>query len=125
MIRDHDTTTVFHIAVRAEWDADAGGLTYVPAAFANEGFIHWSYAAQLVATARRYYQGREDLILLRASRAALAAHLVDENLLGGTELFPHLYAPLLRSDVIETAAIAWLKNGEPEFLRGYLDNQVT
>lgn len=125
MIREHDRTTVFHIAVRAEWEAGAGGLHYVPSGYADEGFIHWSYPAQVAATARRYYQARDDLILLRASRAALAAHLVDENLVGGTELFPHLYGPLLRSDVVETASITWSADGEPMFLRDYLRQEAS
>ena len=46
------------------------------------------YADQVTATAERYYQDRQDLVLLRISRAQLGLDVVDENLLGGAELFP-------------------------------------
>lgn len=102
-----DTAHVFHIAELAVWQASAHEMHYVPSAFANEGFIHLSYARQVRATAARYYAGRSDLLLLRMVKANLGGALRDENLVGGSELFPHLYAPLARDVVNALARIHW------------------
>jgi uncharacterized protein (DUF952 family) len=109
IIREQVAGAVFHIAERHVWDASSD--IYVPSAFADEGFIHLSYADQVTATAERYYQDRQDLVLLRISRAQLGLDVVDENLLGGAELFPHLYAPLHHGAVEAVTAVVWDAQG--------------
>lgn len=99
-----DRTTLFHLAVRDEWHADAAGTTYVPAAFASEGFVHCSYRGQLAGVYRRYYAGRRDLVVLELDRAAIDAAVgadavVEEPSPATGELFPHLYAALPRAAV--------------------------
>jgi uncharacterized protein (DUF952 family) len=59
----------------------------------RDGFIHFSSAEQLAETAAKHYAGREDLVLLWVSAAALGAALRWEPSRGGA-LFPHLYAAL-------------------------------
>ena len=86
--------TVFHITTQAEADAAAVSGTYTPAAFAREGFIHCSYRSQVLATADRLFRGRRDLVLLQIDRNALSCPVVDENLEGGRELYPHVYGAL-------------------------------
>jgi len=71
---ESDAAHVFYIAEAPVWQASAHATHYVPSAFANEGFIHLSYARQVRATAARHYAGR-------------------------TDLFSHLYAPLARDAV--------------------------
>jgi uncharacterized protein (TIGR00730 family) len=90
--------TLFHLAAQADWQRP--GPTYVPAAYATDGFIHCSTAQQLPAVANRFYRGREDLVLLRIAPGELGAEVRFENLEGGTELYPHLYGELPRSAVI-------------------------
>jgi uncharacterized protein (DUF952 family) len=75
---------------------------YEPSAFVREGFIHCSYAHQVLAVANRIFRGRPDLILLEIDPAALDCRVVDENLEGGSELFPHIYGRLPMSAVIRT-----------------------
>ena len=88
-------TRLFHITTRAEADrALAAGTTYTPAAYAREGFIHCSYAPQVVATANRIFRGKSDLVLLEIDPSALTCRVVDENLEGGRELYPHIYGEL-------------------------------
>lgn len=73
---------------------------YAPDAFTTEGFIHCSYAHQVSAVANRIFKGRTGLVLLEIDRSKLASRVVDENLEGGGELFPHIYGRLPMSAVI-------------------------
>ena len=99
-IRRPEVARLYHITSAAE--AREAGKTgvYEPAAFAREGFIHCSYAYQVAATANRIFRGRPDLVLLEIDPAGLDCPVVDENLEGGVELFPHIYGRLNMSAVI-------------------------
>ena len=86
---------LFHITTRDEFEAARGScVDYQPADYAREGFIHCSYGHQVQATAARHFAGRTGLVLLEIDRQALTCPVVDENLSGGAELFPHVYGPL-------------------------------
>jgi uncharacterized protein (DUF952 family) len=92
---------LYHItSAREAYEARECGV-YVPAAFAREGFIHCSYAHQVVATANRIFRGRRDLVLFEIDPARLNCKVVDENLEGGAELFPHIYG-YLQMDAVAT-----------------------
>jgi len=80
-------------------DARAAGV-YRPAAFAREGFIHCSYRRQVVPVANRLFRGRQGLVLLEIDPAQVPPPIVDENLEGGAELFPHIYGPLPLTAVV-------------------------
>ena len=73
---------------------------YEPTAFAQEGFIHCSYEHQVLPVANRIFRGRRDLVVLEIDPSGLACPVVDENLEGGTELFPHVYGRLKMTAVI-------------------------
>ncbi len=62
----------------------------------RDGFLHFSTAAQLRASAAKHRAGQPDLWLLSVRADALGADLKWEASAGGTRpgLFPHLYAPL-------------------------------
>jgi uncharacterized protein (DUF952 family) len=92
-------TPIFHITSRAEADEARRTGTYVAAAFQRDGFIHCSYARQLTRVADARFHGRSDLVLLEIDRARVGCEVVDENLEGGSELFPHVYGPLPMSAV--------------------------
>lgn len=85
---------LFHITSRDEWEAAQAAGEYLPTAFAVEGFIHCSYERQVEATGRRHFAGRTGLVLLEIDRSAVPSRIVDENLSGGADLFPHIYGPL-------------------------------
>jgi uncharacterized protein (DUF952 family) len=87
-------TTLFHITSQTEAKNALAAGSYLPAGFAAERFIHCSYAHQLLKVAELHFPGRDDLVLLEIERAALACPVVDENLEGGAELFPHIYGEL-------------------------------
>jgi uncharacterized protein (DUF952 family) len=88
------TNRLFHITSRQEWDASVPAGEYLPADFAREGFIHCSYGRQVEKTAAKHFAGRTGLVLLEINRDAVHSRIVDENLSGGTEPFPHIYGPL-------------------------------
>jgi uncharacterized protein (DUF952 family) len=85
---------LFHITSEEEWRAAQASGEYRPQAFSREGFIHCSYAGQVLRTANRIFKGVRDLVLLEIDPARLSCAVVDENLEGGAELFPHVYGPL-------------------------------
>ena len=51
--------------------------------------------------ANRRFPGRADLMLMEIDRTRLACDVVDENLEGGTDLFPHIYGRLPMSAVVQ------------------------
>ena len=85
---------LFHIAPREEVERARAAGQYVPAAFSTEGFIHCSHRHQVVKTAARFFRGVQNLVLLEIDAGRVGAQVVEENLEGGEELFPHLYGSL-------------------------------
>lgn len=92
--------TVFHILHRDEWLAAQGAREYRPSSLDTEGFIHFSTAPQLLASAARYYAGQSGLVVLAVREDALIAELRYEPV--RDEAFPHLYGPL-NLDAVEQA----------------------
>ena len=90
---------LFHIAPAAALSID-GTEEYKPATFNEEGFIHCSYESQVLEVANRLFRGRSDLVLLEIDRQRLTCPVVDENLEGGQELYPHIYGALPRHTVV-------------------------
>ena len=90
---------IFHITSQAEWEVARVFGEYRPRTFAREGFIHCSYAQQVVPVANRLFRGAQDLVLLEIDTTRLTCPIVDENLEGGGEQFPHVYGPLPASAV--------------------------
>jgi uncharacterized protein (DUF952 family) len=87
-------TMIYHICRREEWAAaesagDYGGSSQDRA----DGFIHFSGADQVKASAARHRAGQDGLVLLTVEAAALGDALKWEPSRGGA-LFPHLYGPL-------------------------------
>ncbi|MCH9673242.1 MAG: DUF952 domain-containing protein [Gammaproteobacteria bacterium] len=84
--------TLFHITDDRQWPC--AGEHYLPNTYSVDGFVHCSTAKQVLATAQRYFQGRDDLILLAINTTMIEADIRYENLIGGSELFPHIYGPI-------------------------------
>jgi len=84
---------IFKIVPRAEWEASSGDY-HGSAHDQADGFLHFSTAAQLPETLRRYYADKDDLILVAVDATALGAALKWEYSASRGEDFPHLYATL-------------------------------
>jgi uncharacterized protein (DUF952 family) len=92
---------IYHITSADEAAAAARSGSYVPIGFEADGFIHCSHAGQVREVANRRFTGRTDLVLLEIDRTKLACDVIDENLEGGAELFPHIYGRLPMSAVVD------------------------
>lgn len=91
---------IFHITSKQEANAAQRTGEYIPQRFNEEGFIHCSYEQQVAGVLDRIFKGRTDLVLLEIDPSRLTCKVVDENLEGGSELFPHVYGRLPMSAVI-------------------------
>ena len=101
------TERIYKICGQAEWRAAVDAGIYTGSADdVRDGFIHFSLARQLAATAAKYFAGRTDLVLVAVEVEQLGAALRFEASRGG-DLFPHLYAPLSIGSVLWTAALPW------------------
>lgn len=93
---------VYKIATEAAFAPTRGTPSFAGMPIdANDGYIHFSSAAQLAETLRLHFAGQSGLVLLAVRSADLGNALVWEQSRGGA-LFPHLYGGPL-----PTAAIAW------------------
>jgi uncharacterized protein (DUF952 family) len=85
---------IYKILPRAEWAAAQGAGRFEGSAVDHEdGYIHFSTAAQAPETARRYFSGMADLVVLEVESDDLGEALRWEPSRGG-DLFPHLYGSL-------------------------------
>ena len=102
---------IFKVVSQEEWNS--AGPEYPGSAHDRaDGFLHFSTAAQLPETLRRYYAGRDDLLLLAVSTEALGAALKWEPSPSRGEDFPHLFSALPRSAVLWTRALTRRPDGE-------------
>ncbi len=85
---------IYKISPRDVWQkaVEAGVFLGAPVD-EQDGFIHFSTAAQVVETAARHFAGQDDLMLVAVDTARLGDALKWEPSRGG-ELFPHLYSSL-------------------------------
>lgn len=85
---------IYHICRRAEWAvAEAAGGYPGSSQDKADGFIHFSTADQVVASAAKHRAGQSGLVLLTVDPAPLGDALRWEASRGGA-LFPHLYGSL-------------------------------
>ena len=92
--------TVYKICPAALWrDAVAAGVFHGSEVDLRDGFIHFSTAEQVAETAAKHFAGQSDLLLIAIDGDRLGEALKWEPSRGGA-LFPHLYAPLPLSAVM-------------------------
>ena len=91
---------IYHITSAAEASAAQASGSYAPPTFDADHFIHCSYEHQLRDVANRLFRGHTGLVLLEIDPSRLSCEVVDENLEGGAELFPHVYGPLPMAAVV-------------------------
>jgi uncharacterized protein (DUF952 family) len=85
---------LFHIIAPDAWaDAVAKG-EYRPSSLDTEGFVHFSFAGQVAATANLRYGDEADLVVVEVDPGAVAAELRVEDSYGSGTEFPHLYGAI-------------------------------
>lgn len=90
-------TTIYTLVRGEDWRAaEAVGEYRGSADDTRDGFLHFSTAAQVRASAARHRAGEQDLLLVEVDVAALGDALRWEPAASGSRpgLFPHLYGPL-------------------------------
>ena len=97
------SAVIYKIVPEGLWqDAVASGtFTGSPVDHAD-GYIHFSTAAQVRATAAKHFAGQAHLLLVAIPLSAVGEALQWEPSRGG-DLFPHLYAPL------PVSAASWVR----------------
>lgn len=93
-------SVVYKIVPESLWSAArAEGVFRGAAIDLQDGYIHFSTAAQARETAARHFAGQTGLLLVAIDATALGEALRFEPSRGG-DLFPHLYAQLPLDAVI-------------------------
>ena len=94
---------IYKICPESLWrEAERAGVFAGAPVDVQDGYIHFSTAAQARETAATHFAGQRDLLLIAVEAAALSPALRYEASRGG-DLFPHLYAPL------PLQAVRWVK----------------
>jgi uncharacterized protein (DUF952 family) len=84
---------IYKILSAADWEAaQRAGRFEGSADDRRDGFIHFSDGGQVIGTARKYFAGQADLMLLAVDPTRLADLLWERS--RDDALFPHLYGPL-------------------------------
>jgi uncharacterized protein (DUF952 family) len=96
---------VYYLARKAEFERAREGDFYLGSAEDRaDGFIHFSTAGQVRASAAKHRQGERDLVLLEVDGERLGPALRWEEARGG-QFFPHLYGRLPLAAVRRTAPL--------------------
>jgi uncharacterized protein (DUF952 family) len=88
---------LYRIGDLVDWNRAQQTGFFASADLAAEGFIHSSERSQILETARRYYTGRPDLVLLEWDEDTLAAagvRVEREWVEARQEYFAHIFAPV-------------------------------
>ena len=97
---------IYKVLRAPEWASfDAEGRTLGAPVDLADGYIHFSTAAQLPGTLARHFAGETGAMLLAVDAGAAGAAVRWEPARGGA-LFPHLYRPLERADVLWARPLA-------------------
>jgi uncharacterized protein (DUF952 family) len=105
---------IYKILAAQDWGAAQAAGRYDGSALdRQDGFIHFSTAAQAQETARRHFAGQAGLVVLEVEADELGAALKWEPSRGG-DLFPHLYASLDPARVRSVAEAPLGEDGVPQ-----------
>lgn len=110
---------IYKIASKPLWaKAVAAGRFDGAPVDVQDGFIHFSTAAQARETARRHFAHNDDLLLIAVDPDQLDSDLRWESSRGGA-LFPHLYGPLSLDAVQWAVPLPQDPAGEHQFPDGF------
>jgi uncharacterized protein (DUF952 family) len=130
-VRSVGVKTIYKLTTKAEWDAArAEGVFRGSAVDLRDGFIHFSTAAQTQETARKFFSGLPEVVLL-AVDIEMLENLHTPELDGAPkdqpgdvsplrweaasdgQLFPHLYAHLPAAAITNATLLPHSDSGAP------------
>jgi len=120
-IRTTMDSTIYTMVREADWhEAEARGAYHGSVDDKRDGFLHFSAAAQLRASAAKHRAGERDLLLVAVETSRLGDALRWEPAAGGRRpgLFPHLYAPLSVDAVTQVVKLPIGADGQHVFPDG-------
>lgn len=106
---------LFHIVAAERWRQAVADGRYAPESLADEGFVHCSFAPQVAATARRWYAGIPDLVVVEFDPSGLDVRV--EEVRPG-EAFPHVYGPIPASAAVAVHPLSAFRDGAAPASRG-------
>ena len=112
---------IFKIIDKEEWQKAKQDLVYNGSdKDKKDGYIHFSEADQVPETLKKYYQNKENLMLLKVNAFKLD-HLLCEQASNG-DMYPHLYSTLDIKNVEDEFELSLDDDGThklPEILKKY------
>lgn len=93
---------IFHIVDRDVWAAAVAAGEYRPPSLETEGFVHFSYAHQVSATAHAVYPDVPDLYVVEIDPERVPSEVVIEDTYGSGTEFPHIYGPIPAAAAVRT-----------------------
>jgi uncharacterized protein (DUF952 family) len=106
---------IFKLCRREAWqEAEAKGRFLGAPVDLQDGFIHFSTAAQVRETAAKHFRMQDDLVVVAVDADRLGDALRWEVSRGGA-LFPHLYRALAASEAIWVKDLPMLTDGSHDF----------
>lgn len=102
---------IYKILRSNEWASlQANGETTGAPIDVQDGYVHFSTAAQTAETLAKHFAGEDELFLLSVDEATLGSDLRWEKSRGDQQ-FPHLYRKLSIADVVAAQPIRLMEDG--------------
>ena len=91
---------VFHIVAAPDWDTALSSGSYTPESLETQGFVHLSELHQVSDVANAWYGTAGDLVVVEFDPDRLDGEIVDEDLYGAAQTFPHFYSAIPTSAAV-------------------------
>ncbi|MGI8644680.1 MAG: DUF952 domain-containing protein [Thermomicrobiales bacterium] len=105
-----DEGPVFHLAPEEDWDRQRHKMTYVPEAYAEDGFIHCTIGTEnLIAVGNMFYQSDHRpyvALVVEPDRVESPIRFDDES-----GIYPHIYGTLPTAAVTTTYRVVRAADG--------------
>lgn len=102
---------IYCITTVEKWEQSNVEGKYADKSLETEGFIHCSYPHQLLQVANKHFKGIDNLLILRIDCSQLKCNVVDEDLSGLNEVYPHIYGSINIDAVVDTLKFQFDLNG--------------
>jgi uncharacterized protein (DUF952 family) len=106
---------IFHIVAEPDWRSACAQGSYRPPSLEQEGFVHFSYRDQVARTANARFRDHADLLVVEIDPTRLPDPVVDEDLYGSNEEFPHVYGAIPTAAAVAEHRMSRAADGQFSF----------